>query len=166
MNDSTARLDLPLLAAGQAQKEIWHNEALALIDLAVAPAVLAIGVDAPPAAPLPGQAWVVGAVPRDAWVGRAGSVAGWTEGGWRFVRPFEGLSIWVVAEKLHASFVDGRWMLGDIRARQILVDGVRVLGSRRPAIPGPTGGASADAEARATLDQVLETLREHGLIAR
>ncbi|MGL4312420.1 MAG: DUF2793 domain-containing protein, partial [Sphingomonas sp.] len=36
MAETTSRLALPLLAAGQAQKEMFHNEALALIDLALA----------------------------------------------------------------------------------------------------------------------------------
>ncbi len=36
-HETTARLGLPLLATGQAQKETTHNEALALIDLAPHP---------------------------------------------------------------------------------------------------------------------------------
>lgn len=32
--ETTARLGLPLLAPGQAQKELFHNEALALVDAA------------------------------------------------------------------------------------------------------------------------------------
>lgn len=35
----TPRLALPLLQPGQAQKEMYHNEALARLDLAVQPAV-------------------------------------------------------------------------------------------------------------------------------
>jgi len=35
---STPRLALPLLAVAQAQKEVTHNEALALLDLLVQPA--------------------------------------------------------------------------------------------------------------------------------
>ena len=35
MSDTTARLRLPTLRAGQAQKELTHNEALTLLDLAV-----------------------------------------------------------------------------------------------------------------------------------
>ena len=35
MSESTARLALPLIAPGQAQKEVSHNEALAALDLLV-----------------------------------------------------------------------------------------------------------------------------------
>lgn len=91
--ETTARLGLPLLATGQARKEETHNEALALVDLLLGGGVEAMGVDAPPADPTVGQAWIVGAAPTGAWAGRAGAVAGWTGGGWRFVPPFEGLSL-------------------------------------------------------------------------
>lgn len=165
MSDLTARLALPLLAAGQAQKELWHNEALALLDLAMAAGVRGLGLDAPPTDPEPGEAWVVGSAPTGHWEGRAHALAGWTAGGWRFVQPFEGLSVWIAGEKLPARFVDGAWVTGDLHARRVLVDGVPVLGPRRPAIAGPAGGATVDAEARAGLERVLDALRAHGLIA-
>lgn len=34
MTDTSARFALPLILPGQAQKEIFHNEALALLDAA------------------------------------------------------------------------------------------------------------------------------------
>ena len=43
MADTSARLNLPLLAPGQAQKELYHNEALTLIDLAVQASVVTVG---------------------------------------------------------------------------------------------------------------------------
>ncbi|MFX4817188.1 DUF2793 domain-containing protein, partial [Acinetobacter baumannii] len=60
MAETTSRLALPLLAAGQAQKEMFHNEALALIDLALAAAVESVGLNTPPATPEDGQCWIVG----------------------------------------------------------------------------------------------------------
>lgn len=168
MNDSTdgstRRLGLPLLWAGQAQKESTHNEALALLDLAVAAGVKAVGVNAPPADAAPGEAWVIGDAPVGVWAGRARALAGMTGGGWRFVAPFEGLSVWIAPEKLQARFVNGGWIVGDVHARRVLVEGVAVLGPRRPAIADPAGGAAVDAEARAGLAAVLAALRAHGLI--
>ena len=165
-HEMTARLGLPLLAAGQAGKELTHNEALALIDLALGAGVEAMGVDAPPADPAVGRAWIVGAAPTGAWAGRAGALAGWTGGGWRFVAPFEGLGVWIASAKLRARFVGGAWTAGEERASRLLVGGVPVVGPRGPAIAGPTGGTTVDAEARAALAAVLGALREHGLIAR
>jgi hypothetical protein len=46
----------------------------------------------------------------------------------------------------------------------VLVDGVKVVGARQPAIADPTGGTSVDGEARDTLRAVLAALRGHGLI--
>ena len=48
----TSRWALPLLDAGQAQKEMTHNEALARLDLLAQAGVQAVGVDAPPPGPV------------------------------------------------------------------------------------------------------------------
>ena len=81
MVETSARLALPLLVPGQAQKEMFHNEALATIDLALQASVAAVGTEAPPAAPSPGQCWIVGPRPTGDWAGQAGALAGWTAGG-------------------------------------------------------------------------------------
>ena len=90
------RLKLPMLAAAQAQKEVTHNEALALADIAVQAVVQSVGPVAVPASPVVGQCWIVGAEPTGAWTGRAGAIAAWTSGGWRFVLPFEGMQAWKI----------------------------------------------------------------------
>jgi hypothetical protein len=46
----------------------------------------------------------------------------------------------------------------------LLLDGVQVVGARGSAIASPTGGTTIDSEARLTIDQLLSTLRQHGLI--
>ena len=161
----TARWSLPLLDAGQAQKEMTHNEALAIVDLLQAPAAVAVGVEAPPVNPVAGQCWIIGAAPTGAWAGHARALAGWTTGGWRFVPAREGLSVWSTADGCSAVFTGGAWVIGRVAATELAVGGVKVVGGQRPAIGAPAGGASVDAEARATLAQVLAALRAHGLIA-
>jgi hypothetical protein len=165
MDGSTARLALPLLHAGQAQKEMSHNEALTLLDLAVHPCVIAAGTEMPPNDPVPGDAWILGAEPQGAWTGHGGAIAGWTAGGWRFLEPFEGMQAWVAEPRLPARFVEGSWRLGDVRAARLTIGGVQVVGARQPAIAAPSGGATVDGEARAVLGRVLAALRTHGLIA-
>ena len=164
-DEDTPRLGLPLLRPGQAQKETTHNEALAALDLLVQAGVESVGSDTPPTDPAPGRAWIVGAAPTGAWAGRAQAVAGWTDAGWRFATPVEGMVVWVASVGLTARFVDGSWRLGDVHASRVLVGGVPVLGSRRAAIAGPEGGAVVDVEARARINMILAAMRGHGLIA-
>jgi len=166
MADTTPRLSLPLLAAGQAQKELFHNEALTLLDLMVQPAAETLGDAAPPVSPRPGQAWIVGPAPSGDWAGQAGAVAGWTESGWRFVVPGEGMRLWVRAVQLWAEYRGGAWQLGRIAASSVSVGGVQVVGSQQPAIAAPAGGTTIDQAARTAIGAVLEALRSHGLVAR
>lgn len=165
MGETSARLGLPYLAVGQAQKEVTHNEALALIDLALHAGVEAVGANAAPAAPVEGQAWIVGPAPVGAWRGRAQALAGWTGSGWRFVPARDGMAALVRASGLTARFLGGSWVVGDVACRRVVVDGLAILGARRPAIVAPAGGGTVDQEARAAVTAILEALRGHGLIA-
>jgi hypothetical protein len=90
----TARLGLPLLAAGQAQKHVTHNEALALLDALVQMRLEAVDVNDPPEAPAEGEAHGVGPAPSGAWSGRAGAVAVRSGGAWTFLTPAEGWTAW------------------------------------------------------------------------
>jgi len=58
-----------------------------------------------------------------------------------------------------ARLVDGR----SLRAG-LFVDGEQVVGRRAAAIAPPFGGVTVDTEARAAVSQILEGLRQHGLI--
>ncbi|ONF94950.1 DUF2793 domain-containing protein [Sphingomonas jeddahensis] len=163
--DNTARLNLPLLHAGQAQKEVDHNEALALLDMAVQPVVVAIGLDTPPKEPGEGACWIIGTNPVEAWAGRAGSLAGWTAGGWRFIAPRTGMTVVRGSDGMTARYTGADWVIGEVRATGVLIGEMRVLGARQPAIADPAGGPLIDAEARGALSAALSALRAHGLIA-
>ncbi len=145
IDQTTPRLSLPLLQPGQAQKEIYHNEALALLDLAVQPVVEATGRDQPPVAPQPGQAWIVGMAPAGAWAGQEGAIAGWTGGGWRFLAPLEGMQAWSRADAMPVRYAAGGWQRG-------------------PAITPPAGGGTIDSQARAAIAEIMAALAGHGLI--
>ena len=166
MTDASARFALPFLQPGQAQKELYHNEALAIVDLAIQPKAQAIGVDDPPSSsPALGQCWVVGDAPSGAWVGQAGCIAGWTGGGWRFIRPVAGMMVWSAADSLWARYSGEAWLLGDLPVNTLSVGGLQVVGTRRPAIAAPAAGAVIDTEARYAVAAILSALRAHGLIA-
>jgi hypothetical protein len=165
MSETSARLGLPLMVPGQAQKEWIHNEALTLLDLAVQPGVVAVGVDDPPAAPGIGQAWVVGTAPTGGWTGHADAVAGWTAGGWRFVAAREGMAVWSLAAGCDARFTTGAWRVGLVAATRLTIGGVAVVGAQRPGIADPAGGPVVDDAARSAIVAILDILRGHGLIA-
>lgn len=163
-DDATARLNLPTIRPGQAQKESSHNEALTLIDFVLQASAVSLGLNVPPSAPVVGQAWVVGLTPSGAWAGQAGRLAGWSDGGWRFVVPVEGMCVWIVEAAEIARYSDGAWVLGEIRGARVMVGGKQVVGAQRAAIPAPAGGVMIDVEARGAIDAILATLEGHGLI--
>lgn len=165
MSDVTPRLALPLIASGQAQKELSHNEALALIDAALQPAALDIGVDVPPEAPAIGACWIIGADPVGAWAGHPAALASWTDDGWRFVAPLDGMAVWLAGERLEARYASGSWDVGLVRASRLEVGGMQVVGGQQAAISAPVDGTTVDMQARAAISGILGALAAHGLIA-
>lgn len=165
MAETSARFSLPYLAAGQAQKEIFHNEALTLIDAALHPVAQTAGDNTPPSSPAIGQGWIVGASPTGAWAGQADAIAVWTDGGWRFIAPKPGMLVWVNADAVWARRAASAWVIGDLVGASFSVGGEQVVGARQAAIADPAGGATVDSEARAALAALLAAVRMHGLIA-
>ena len=163
MTDQSARLLLPLLHPGQAQKEIFHNEALLMLDMLTCCSAVEIALDTPPDDPGPGQCWVLGSAPEGVWSGHAGAIAGWTEGGWRFLEPRQGMRVWAGETQGFALFTDGEWRVGTTYGK-LFIEGEQVVGPRLAAVAEPAGGGTVDAEARAAIVAVLEALRVHGLI--
>lgn len=165
MSDRTARFNLPMLQPGQAQKEVFHNESLTLIDAAMHPAVESRGENVPPATPIFGASWIIGASPVGEWLNRAENLACWTEGGWRFIPPVEGMRIWRRDIELFSVWTGSAWQDGVIRAEYVEIEGKTVIRRQQSAIEDPSGGAIADVEARAVTASILAVMRAHGLIA-
>lgn len=140
----TPRLGLPLLFAGQSQKETTVNEALVLTDLLLSPVVEGTAAN-PPESIVPGQAWIIGSSPTGAFTGRAGQIAAWTEGGWRFIAPFEGMVVQDRARHCTARY-EGGW--------QYCV-----------APPLPTGGTVVDLQARAAISALVSSLVSGGIFS-
>lgn len=160
----TPRIGLTYLQAAQAQKEVTVNEGLRLLDLVVSPSVEGVLVDTPPASPAAGACYIVGNSPQGAWAGHAEALAGFGDGGWRFLGPIEGLTVFDKASSQFATFSGGAWEVGVLRGQAVLIDGEQVVGPRLAAIPDPTGGTTIDTQARATVASILSSLRQHGLI--
>ncbi len=164
MSDASARFGLPFILPGQAQKELFHNEALARIDGALHPAVEGAPLGAPPAAAEEGQCWLVAAGAAEAWAGRDGSLAVRTGGGWRFVAPQRGMCVWDKAGNFHRRWTGTEWNGGEVAAAAIIVGGLQVVGARQPHVPSPSGGTIIDVEARQAVAALTAALISHGLI--
>jgi hypothetical protein len=143
---------------------LFHNEALQSLDVLVAAAVEGAPLATPPASPNLGDCYIVAANPTAAWAGKAQQLAAFTSGGWRFVVPRDGLSVYVKSSGATAAYRAGAWVFGDLSGSQVSVASVKVIGARGAAIAAPAAGATVDAEARTAIGQVLAALRTHGLI--
>src|SRR5438105_5592827 len=122
----TARLSLPFLSPGQAQKEFFHNEALQTLDLLTACAVEEPPRSAPPASPPVGACYIVGSSPTGSWAGKGQSIAGYSSGGWRFVSPVDGMTAYVKSTGTSANFRAGMWELGALRGTSVVLGGLQV----------------------------------------
>ena len=143
--DSTSpRFGLPLLFAGQAQKEVFVNEAHALTDMLLHCAVQGES-EVPPVEPAEGDTWLVGEEPTGAWTGQAGKLAGWQSGNWLFAAPREGMRVFDLSTGQDRRYTS-EWTA--------------------PATPSvPAGGAVVDAEARAAIAALVAALQQSGTFA-
>ena len=164
MSDATPRYGFPYLHSGQAPKEVYHNEALVLAAMLVQANALSATRSDPPASPLPGECWIVGDTPSGGWVGQSGTLACWSEGGWRFVAPQGGMRVRVEDEDLDYLHDGEGWRKGALRPEGLFISDVRIVGAREAAISPPSGGTVVDSEARATILAILNALENHGLI--
>lgn len=139
----TERLGLPLLYAGQAQKEFFVNESLSLVDALISCAVEGTA-NTPPPAPGEGDLWLVGSTPTGGWSEQDGKLALYDAGSWRFVPPNRGLRVFDRS-------------LGCVR----LYDETWVTPTAPSAI---SGGTIVDAEARSRIDDLIATLIANGLL--
>tara|TARA_R110001599_G_scaffold26856_6_gene94737 strand:- start:845 stop:1294 length:450 start_codon:yes stop_codon:yes gene_type:complete len=140
----TARFELPLLAAGQAHKELFHNEALARIDFLIHPIVQAIETDPASIAPLPGQAWLVGPGAIGDWLDHDDQIAGWSGNGWQFFSPHPLMRIYVESTDNFAVYKETWQPTLEVEA--------------------PVSGSVIDVEARSAIDSILTALEAQGIL--
>ncbi|AMO72770.1 DUF2793 domain-containing protein [Sphingorhabdus sp. M41] len=140
----TARFEIPLLAVGQAHKELFHNEALARIDFLIHPVVQAIATDPAAIVPAAGQCWLVGSGAAGEWLGHDDHIAGWTGNGWQFIAPVVSMRIYVESIDSVAVY-RGSWQMA-------------------PTIGGPQSGAVIDVEARNVIESILAALEAQGIL--
>lgn len=142
-DNASPRFALPYLYAGQAQKEFYVNEALAITDALLHCAIEGTAAS-PPGTPVDGQNWRVAIGATGDWAGHDGQIACRQSGAWRFVTPRDGMRVF-------DRFSGASWLYAD--------------GWTMPAsISPPTGGSNVDAEARAALAQLINALKMGGIL--
>lgn len=164
MGETNARFAFPFLVPDQAQKEVIHNEAFAALDAALHACVVESGRDDPPLSPAAGESWIAGAAPTGAWTTRATELATWTGSGWRFTAPVPGMTVWNQVAGCWIYWDGSLWSDGSLPATAWRIAGHQVVGERQPDVPSPSGGTVIDDEARVAIDQLIATLKSHGLI--
>jgi Protein of unknown function (DUF2793) len=97
----TSHLKLPLLAAGQAQKHVTHNEALLALDRSVQITVVSRDVVAPPPSPVEGARYILATTGlQGRFIGHPGEIATSDGGAWAFTSPRNGWLVWIEQEAL------------------------------------------------------------------
>ena len=109
MSDSTPRLRIPELVSMQEANCATWNEALVQLDAFVDLYLLGQYVNAPPASPADGDAYLLGGAPTGAWSGYAYKIASCIDGAWRFYTPFNGLRAYVATSGAFIVYVNGTW---------------------------------------------------------
>lgn len=140
----TPNAGLPLLFAGQAQKEFFVNQSLAILDALTPRAVIAT-LAGPPAQPEEGACYLVAQAAAGEWSTKADHLALSVAGSWHFIAPAEGM--------LMFDRSSGRWLC------------FRNGWQSAVALAAPTGGSVIDIEARNTLALLVENLQTLGLLA-
>ena len=108
-SDVTPRLNLPLIAAQQAQKHVTHNEALRDLDALVQATVKNRDLASPPASPQEGDCYIVAASATDVWAGHENELAEYRNGGWVFHAPAAGWLVFVEDEAAFFFFDGTTW---------------------------------------------------------
>jgi Protein of unknown function (DUF2793) len=93
-----------------------------------------------------GKCWLVAASPSGDWAGKAGQLALWVGGSWRFLTPTDGMRVRQLSNGRDRHRSAGLW-------------------TSVPSINDPANGTVIDVEARQTIATLLQYFRMIGLIA-
>ena len=159
----STRFALPLLQAGQSQKETTHNEALARVDVLLHLAVESRQLASPPSSAARG-CWIVAADATAAWAGHENEVAVIDDAGLSFITPRSGCIAYIRDEAVFAYFNDGRWVADAWPVNGLAVAGRNVLSAPPPHLTAPTGGSVVDIEARSAIARLGAALATLGLV--
>lgn len=111
----TAQFNLPLVMPSQAQKHVTVNEALVRLDAVAQLRVKSTTAANPPVTGADGEAYLIPTEATGAWLGRAGEIAIWNNGGWIYLPAKQGWQAWDEARSTRV-FHDGKTWQHDVVA--------------------------------------------------
>ena len=141
---NSSRHQLPYLVVAQAQKELTHNEAIAIIDALLHP-VVQDRRSTPPVLTLAdtGKCWLVDVAGTGDWQNKTNQIAVWAGGSWRFLSPAPAMRVRNIADDT-----------------DIFWDGTQWIDA--PTVADPQSGTTIDVEARAAIIALLSYFRAIG----
>ena len=104
---TTPNLEIRLLEAAQAQKEITVNEALMRLDALSLRGALA-RAQTPPPAPQDADIYIIGDAPQGVWADYAQHIT-YFDQIWRFIAPKAAMILWVEADRRFYHFDGTSW---------------------------------------------------------
>jgi hypothetical protein len=158
---NTPRLGIPLIASGQTQKDITHNEAILALDRIVALGVVSRSVTAPPSSVQSGSVYIVPASEGEAWGQPPGTMMQWQGSGWLAVAARAGQLALVVDEGIVLMFRQDWQSFWPVKGLEVA--GRAVLGATPTNIPLPSGGSTMDTQARAAIAAIVSLLVQQGI---
>ena len=141
---TTPRLALPLLYVGQTQKEVTVNESILAMDFLIDSAIQGV-VSSPPQSPAAGSMWLVGITPSGNFAGKTDNLAGWSDGGWRFFAPKDGMRVFDLSLSAFRLYRQG-WTIAVAPA-------------------SPNGGSAIDVQVRLALASLTDALKAAGILS-
>ena len=108
----TKKLEISLMAAGQAQKHVTVNEGFSRLDALVQLAVKSFDAVNPPGSSEEGDVHAIGAGATNVWSGQEGKLAIYQNGGWVFVTPVAGWQGWSEVKGSRIQFDGTAWIEG------------------------------------------------------
>lgn len=110
MPDTSPLLSLPYLLPSQAQKHVYHNEALRVLDAVVQLAVLSQTMTSPPALAAVGDRYIVAAGASGSWAGHSDEIALFEGSDWGFFVPQPGWRAEIPAEARSLVYDGSAWI--------------------------------------------------------
>lgn len=104
----TNRLKLPLLVPNQSGKEIFHNEALIILDNLIQNYVLDKDISIPPTNPNVGDIYIIGNNATGDWLNNDNNIAIY-DNGWRFLQSMDGFTFFIKDENCFYTYTNNLW---------------------------------------------------------